>query len=73
LKTAETHGKVGLKKKQGQTINKAMEAGGQIDFKRTIRRETVFSQGSLNRSNNQPISNFTACGHHLLSSYKKFL
>jgi hypothetical protein len=33
LKTAETHAKVSLKKKQGKAINKAMEEGGQIDFK----------------------------------------
>jgi hypothetical protein len=43
LKTAETHGKVNLKKKQDQTINKAMEAGGQIGIKRNIQCKTVFS------------------------------
>jgi hypothetical protein len=29
----------------------------------------TFSKGSLNHSNRQPISNSTACGHHLLRSY----
>jgi hypothetical protein len=33
LKTAETHGKVSPKKKQGQNINKAMVQDGNIDFK----------------------------------------
>jgi hypothetical protein len=33
LKTAETQGKVSLKKKQDQNINKAMEADDDIDFK----------------------------------------
>jgi hypothetical protein len=33
LKTAETHGKVSLKKKQGQAIDKTKEACEQIDFK----------------------------------------